>query len=238
MIRRNGTAQWLTVGLILLVGLTVNAQVAVKAILNHNNFMLYEPIMAKITLRNFSGHPLVFGKNKKLAGKVQFQILGPLGELVSSAKDKQPKIEGILIQPGKKQDVVIRLSDYYSLYKVGRYTLRAYISHPQLKDSYQSSRISFTISKGIMIWDHLVGVPDVNNKGNGRIEKRKYSITSMYDGTQNYYYLIVEDDDNIYAVRRIGREMSRYKPECQIDRLSRLHVLVATNSACIRLLYL
>jgi len=232
MIRRNGTAQWLVIGFILLAGLAVNAQVAVKVILNHNNFMLYEPILAQVTLRNYSGHPLIFGKNKKLAGKIQFEILGPSGELVQIKNGEGPKIEGILINPGKQQNIIVELSQFYSLYKAGRYSLRAYISHPQLKDSYQSSQISFTISKGITIWDHIVGVPDVNNNNkskDGNIEKRKYNITTMYDGTKNFYYLIVEDDDNIYSVRRIGREMSQYKPECKIDRLSRLHILLATT---------
>ncbi|MBN2643617.1 MAG: hypothetical protein JXR78_18340 [Victivallales bacterium] len=218
----------------LLLGMicTVNAQVAVSVSMNHGNLMAYEPVFAKVSLRNFSGHPLVFGKSEMMTGSINFEIKGPRGELIMPIdRNVMPTISGLLIESGKREEIIIQLSRYYPLFNTGRYSLRAYISHPQLKKSYQSDRISFSISSGIMIWEHMVGVPDIEGKRDKKeqIPQRNYKISSLYDNNRNYYYLTVEDDTHIYSVRRIGVEMSMSRPQCEIDRLSRLHVLLATT---------
>lgn len=218
--------------LLLGVACAVNAQVAVSVSMNHGNLMAYEPVYAKVSLRNFSGHPLVFGKSEMMTGSINFELKGPRGELIMPIdKNVMPTISGLLIESGKRDEIIVQLSKYYPLFATGRYSLRAYISHPQLKQSYQSERISFTISSGIMLWEHIVGVPDVEGARDKKeqIPHRTYKISSLYDNNRNYYYLTVEDDIHIYSVRRIGVEMSMRRPQCEIDRLSRLHVLLATT---------
>ena len=65
-----------------LASLGVDAQVTVQLELNQQVFMQFEPIFAKVKIRNFSGHPLVFGANKELSGQISFQIYGPKGDLI------------------------------------------------------------------------------------------------------------------------------------------------------------
>jgi len=226
----------LSTGMLLVCGLLLSpsatAQVAMEMSLNHMTYLQFEPITAKITIRNFSGHPLIFGANKELSGKLSFQITGPTGTLIELKENATPSLTGLLIETGKTQYAYITVSKFYSLLDLGRYTIRAIVTHPQMNRPFTSNTVGFTVAKGNIVWEHLVGVPELlpeQQKPNEPFKERRYRIYSLYDDSRNYFYLSVEDDDLIYSLQRIGMEMSRNSPECEVDRFSRLHLLMPTN---------
>ena len=214
--------------LLLLMCHAAFAQVSVGLRLNNSSYLLYEPVMAEATLRNFSGHPLVFGSNKQLTGEISFEVYGPDGRPIP-AKGKEPStLSGFLIEPGKEHRLVIHISNLHNLVNTGRYSIRAVLRHPQLANVFESKMTYFTISKGAPVWEHLIGIPRVigERKEGERIAQRRYKVFSLFDGPRNYFYLQVDDDEYVYAIRRIGIEMSKDRPRCEIDRFSRLHILL------------
>jgi len=223
---------WLLL-LALLAGVPAWAQVSMDLSLNHQSYIQFEQVMAKLSIRNFSGHPLIFGESKELSGTIAFQITGPNGEVITLKSGQKPSLTGILIETGKTNDAYISLSEFYPLFAPGRYTVRAQVTHPQMTRPFVSNTVGFNISRGSVVWEHMVGVPDIlpEQKKNPRdaIKERKYRIYSLYDNIKNYFYLSVEDEDLIYSIQRIGVEMSRSSPQCEVDRFSRLHILMPTN---------
>lgn len=229
--RNNFRTAIISATLCLFLALSANAQLGISIEMNHHNYMQFEAVHARVSLRNFSGHPLIFGESEQLQGTIRFEITDPDGQLIQLNTKNHPTITGLLIEPGKTKQVIISVSSFYRILALGRYTLRAYVSHPQLQTAFQSENTTFTISQGMPIWQHQVGIPQLINAGkpNEQIPQRRFRISSLYDGSRNYFYLTVDDDDNIYCLRRIGVEMSKFEPNCEIDHLSRLHILIPTN---------
>ena len=85
----------------------------------------------------------------------------------------------------------------------------------------------------------MVGVPTVGKLENGqKIKKRNYKILSFFDGADSVYCLLVEDDKYVYGVTRIGYDIGNSKPECEIDRFSKLHILVQSSPTVLYVLYI
>ena len=61
---------------ILLSGGVLYGQIAMKAEVAQNRFLQYEPVYLRLTMRNMSGHPLVFGEHSGLRGALRFEITG------------------------------------------------------------------------------------------------------------------------------------------------------------------
>ncbi len=206
------------------------AQLAMKLELNSQNYLNYETIYAKLQLRNLSGHPLVFGSNTILKGRLKFDVETPSGKRAPLISEKYSPLLGRVIPPGKTELLVIPLSKMYNIRGDGKYRVKAVIEHSQLPNSYQSNSVNFKITPGLKIWSSVVGVPTVGELEDGKkIQKRKYEIRSFFDGTDSVYCLLVEDDKFIYGVARIGYDIGSDKPECEIDRFSKIHILVQSS---------
>jgi hypothetical protein len=206
-------------------------QLAMKLELNRKNYLLHETVYAKVFLRNLSGHPLVFGVNPKLKGRLLFDIETPSGRNASLTSKKYSPLKGCVIPPGKTETFVVPLSKMYNLRTVGKYKVKALVEHVQLQDSYQSNSLNFKITSGIKKWESLVGVPTVGKLEDGKkIKQRKYEIRSFFDGVDSVYCLQVEDDKYIYGIARIGYDIGNSIPECKVDRFSKIHILVQSSS--------
>jgi hypothetical protein len=206
------------------------AQVAIKLELNRQNYLQYETAYAKVFLRNLSGHPLVFGNNPKLKGRLRFDIETPSGRKASLLLKNYLPLNGRVIPPGKTESLIIPLSKMHNISANGKYKVKAIVEHSQLPNSYQSNALNFKITPGIKIWDSIVGVPSADKLEKDRkIQKRKYEIRSFFDGVDSVYCLLVEDNKYIYGVARIGYDIGYSKPKCEIDRFSKIHILTQSS---------
>jgi hypothetical protein len=216
--------------LLMLFALPCFSQVAMKLELKKNSFIKFENIFAVLAIRNMSAHPLVFGENKNLKGKLKFDIRDNKGNRVKLRNNTSENLlYGEILKPGEINDLTVSLSQMYSINKSGKYTAKAIISHPQLSSAYQSNTVNFTVSSGTLIWKMSVGVPTVNGMKNEKIKERTYEIKTYYDGKNKVYCLIVSDDDYVYGVARIGVDLGIKKPECIVDNYSRLHILIQNS---------
>jgi hypothetical protein len=206
---------------------TVHAQVAIKLEIQHSNFIKYEPVLLRITLRNYSGHTLIFGKNSKLKGKLEFKVIENFNNLITPKNSLvMPSLEGTIIMPTKTKTILVNLGKYYGITKVGKYRVQAIISHSQFDKKYISNLVGFNVEKGLVVWERIVGVLDVNNKNPDKIKSRKYKIVQYNDGQHSIYSLVVEDKNFVYSIRPIGYRLENALPQCVIDNLNRVHILL------------
>lgn len=207
------------------------AQVSVELVLNQEKYMQYEPIYARVRLRNYSGQPLVFGQNEKLKGELLMEIEYDR-RIVPPVSTEDFSLIGTVLMPGQTSEFVFQVNRYYRITRPGRYTMHAYIRHKMLPSMFRSADCSLEISPGVEIWKRTVGVPDVlagertgeaRNKG---MRLRTFSLRVMEERAIRYYYIIVEDRKRVYGVIRAGREVSSATYSIDVDMLSRLHFIV------------
>ncbi|MCP4178490.1 MAG: hypothetical protein GY756_12055 [bacterium] len=215
---------------LILVSCTSFAQIGMKLALNNKGYIKYEKIYAKVVLMNQSGHPIVFGLNPKLSGNIKFELETISGKTPTPLNNDY-QVEGKIISPGDKEEFIIPLTSIYSFPSEGRYKVKAIVEHSNFTASYQSNPIYFRIAKGYVVWSTTVGVPTSKEPENGNlIAKRKYVILRYFDGKDKIYCLKVEDEKYVYGVTKLGIDIGTQKPECKLDKFSRLHILVQTSS--------
>ena len=208
----------------------VFAQLAIKLELNRKNYIRYENVYAKITLKNLSAHTLVFGSNPKLKGQLKLEIETPSGKKAQLLGKNHSPLFGRVIELGKKESVIVPLSKMYNVRAIGEYKVRAVVAHSQLPDSYQSNLADFKVTAGTMAWKATVGVPTTGKlKDNEKIKSRQYKLLSFFDDMNRVYCLMVEDKKYVYGVARIGYDIGNIKPECKIDRFSKIHILIQSS---------
>lgn len=215
----------------------LSAQVSMEIVPSQKSYLQYEPVFVTVAFRNFSAHPLTFGKSKGLQGKLYFDIRlnDPSRPKIFPIKsDKLPNIEGNIIPPGATIHLTFKLSQYYDLRRLGNYSITAVLAHPQLKTEYESTPKMISVVKGNKIWETTAGVPDFTQSGNPdttkKIKTRRYSIYSYFNGRNGIYALIIDDDNSVYAVKRIGFDMGpTLKPKCEVDLFSRIHIMIPAS---------
>lgn len=225
-----GKTIWLAAALVA-AAFPAFAQVSVELALNQEKYMQYEPIYARVRLRNYSGQPLVFGKNERLKGELLLEIEHD-HRIVQPVSSEDFSLIGTVLMPGQTSEFVFQVNRYYKLYKPGRYTMHAYVRHKMLSDMFRSADFTLEISSGVEIWKRTVGVPDVlsgakpqeaRRKG---LELRTFSLRVMEEKATRCYYIVVEDKKQVYGVIRAGREVSSSPYSIEVDMLSRLHFIV------------
>jgi hypothetical protein len=210
---------------------TLWANVALRVELNRKNYLQYETVYAKLIMRNDSGHVLAFGAHEKLRGSVTFEISDEFNNVVKRRKNQQIDIIGTIIKPGETKKMIINLGKYYQTMPTGKYSIIAYIKHAQLPLEYQSNRGHFNITQGHDVWSRTVGIPEfVKTSKNKKIHSRTYKLKTMFDGTDEIIFLTVEDERMVYAVCKVGYTIGESPPKCEIDLLSRLHLLLPVSA--------
>ena len=215
-----------------------HAQIGIQTRISQKSYLPFEPVFVRVSITNRAANALAFGNNDKLKGSLRFEIT-PLDAPIKSPlplKDPgvYPPLTGSIIPPGATREYTFNLCDYYDLQQPGRYVIKAVMKHNLLHHEYLSDPAYITIVKGQTVWSAEVGLPSLTGKSaeeEGKIKLRRYSILSYNTGSSLVYNLQVDDDNMVYANRRVAFNLGpELAPQCQIDFLSRLHVIFAANS--------
>lgn len=218
---------FLTLLLLTSISFLCSAQLAMKLKMNRSHYLQYETVHAKVTIRNNSGHPIVFGNNERLHGKLLFTIIENQGIPVAAIKNQVYPMTGIILKPGQSRDFIIPVSNFYKLKKCGTYRIYAYIEHNMFEDTYRSNEAKFEVNKGFVIWQQIVGIPEFMLVGKKKtIKNRTYKLVGLLQGKARSYYLVIDDKKRIYSVLYLGDALGEEKIKYEIDHLSRLHLMI------------
>ncbi|MDD4180513.1 MAG: hypothetical protein PHE87_02685 [Victivallaceae bacterium] len=219
--------------------LSVYGQISIDLSLSDYKFIRYEPIVARVLMRNDSGRPLVFGDANQLRGELFFEIVDSRGVQIQLRDKKVPKISQTLLKSGQTSDeYLVDLNEYYHLSKPGNYRIYCWISHPMLIENYKSPKsIPFIVEAGQERWRVATGLSDLLGQGNDKqVHKMYYVLLSIYKHSCNSLYLQIEDDKKVYALRQIGEELGKDGIDRDVDRFSNLHMIIPLSSKVYRYL--
>jgi hypothetical protein len=198
------------------------AQIQVNLEIKRRFFMLYEPIVANVTIKNLAGRDLTLA-DTEMQSWFGFQINRADGQLVPPLNPDY-KLNPLTIPMGATVKRSIILNSLFPVRELGMYRVRAQIYFGPTDKYYPSQLVGIEISEGKTVWQQTVGVPDGVEGAGGQ---RKISLLSFRQPEHTFLYVRVEDADNgmIYATMPLGHIIAGLDPEIQMDIQNRLHVL-------------
>jgi hypothetical protein len=209
------------------ISYTANAQLAMSLKMNRSHYLQYETVYAKVVIRNNSGHAIVFGKDKRLQGKLLFKVINRQRVPVPPLPKTSYPMAGTILKAGESKEFIIPVSDYYELKKCDIYRIYAYIEHNMFEETYRSNETTFEVSKGIIMWSKTVGIPEFMNSGKKtKIKNRNYKLVTLIMGSQKNNYLVIDDKKRVYSVLFLSQELGEERITHETDHLSRLHLLI------------
>jgi len=204
-----------------------SAQIAMSLKMNRSHYLQYEKIYARVTLRNNSGHAIIFGDNKRLQGKLLFKIIDNKDIPVSAISEASYPMTGVILSAGQHKDFIVPVANFYKLKKCGTYRIYAYVEHNMFEDVYRSKETSFEVNKGMLIWERPVGIPEfmLANKKE-KIKTRTYKLVSLLEGSKKSNYLVIEDKKRVYSVLFLSYALGEEHITHEVDYMSRLHLMI------------
>jgi hypothetical protein len=205
-----------------------SAQLAMSVKMNRSNYLQYETVYTKVTIRNNSGHAIVFGDDKRLRGKLLFKIIDKERKPILPLNEKLSyPMEGVIIEAGQSKEFVVPISRFYNLKRCDTYRMYAYVEHNMFEDLYRSNDVTFEVDKGTVAWVKSVGIPEFMSSGKReKVAKRNYKLVTLSEGSQKSNYLVIDDKKRIYSVIFLSYELGEERISHEVDGISRLHLLV------------
>jgi len=204
----------------------LHAQIEVGLEIKRHFLMLYEPIVAIVTVKNMAGRDVQLTDTPSQSW-FSFAVSRPDGQLVPPC-DPDYRLTPLTIPAGETVKRSIVLNTIYPVRELGMYRVRALIYFSATDKYYQSRMIPLELSEGKTIWQHLAGVPEGAAGAGGT---RKLSLLSFRQSDYSVLYARVEDVDSgmVYATMPLGHILGGLEPNAQVDTQSNLHILQAVG---------
>ena len=211
---------------IMLFTVVLPADVVMKLTMPRERYMIYEPVIANLALRNTSGQGLIFGHEAEFKGFLEIGLFDMHNRPLKGSGTKID-LKGLILRPGTDHHIRVNIGKWLDMRRAGFYKLKVYISHPMLKNEYESNFCTFDIADGQVFWQRRFGIPNLQGAQLGEdLKMRTYTVKSLQDNSNIHLFLMVEDTQKVYAVKHLGVLVGRELPSCEIDSLNQLHILL------------
>ncbi len=206
----------------------VSAQVVdVDILLESDQFLPNEPLIAKVRINNSTGQTLRLGDDPEW---ITFNIETMEGPYVKKLREPEVK-QTFSLESSHTATVRVNLAPCFDLSQVGRYRLTATVKAPTIPTPFISRAKPFFVASGKVLRTIPFGVPPAAGEANGQPETRSYVLMQALSAQEAKLYVRVVDahDLNIKVVP-LGKLVSFSKPEPQLDKWSNLHVMFETGA--------
>ena len=210
--------------LIAVAALKAPAQVAVEVLLDQDQYLPGEAIMASVRISNRSGQPIKFGED---ADWLTFSVESREGQVVPKNADAPVDGEFVLDSP-KRATKRVDISPYFTISQMGRYSVVATVKVKGWDREITSQPKTFNLIEGSHIWEQEFGVPKTVKSTGGEPEVRKYVLQQAnYLRGQLRFYVKVTDGTGakVFRTVAVGTALSFSQPDPRLDKNSNLHLL-------------
>ena len=199
---------------------TARAQIEIDLALTRHAFILYEPILATVTITNNTGRDVTFQDN---GSKRWFNMdVTRLDGTSLQPFDTDLKINALNVPSGRTVRRQLNLTPLFPIREVGTHRIRANIYFEEADKFFYSNYATFDLTDGKLLWRQSVGSPtDVGST-------RQVSLLTHTLLDKMLLYVRVRDDngDTVYTTQSLGRVITSGRaPQEFFDRDNVLHVL-------------
>jgi hypothetical protein len=221
MIRKNF---FFLASVFLLTALSVQAQVALQLKAKDTRFLRYEPIEMTLTIRNNSGNTLIFSDSDITSGRIFFAVNGQNGKVAKSLDPTANPAAGLILAAGDTRELSISINMLHDMQREDTYSITAYLNHDRLSRTHLSNTVDVEVVEGLRIAEKNVGLPSMDDTN---VIKSIQLLLLLFDARQEKLYCLrAQDEENVYAVFRLGPYISGSKPQIEIDGSSSIHILI------------
>jgi hypothetical protein len=201
---------------------SAQAQLKVNLSISRRLYIVYEPIIATVTVTNLAGRDITLSDADQQSW-FGFNIMDgddqPVPEL-----NVNHQLAPFTIRAGEVAKRSANLTTLYAIREFGLYRIRATIFAKDYGKYFVSPPVSLELTEGKLIWQQVVGVPE-GEQGAG--STRTLSMLSHRQPKENKLYVRVEDKDNgiVCGTYELGRILVGNEPQIMLDQANRIHVL-------------
>lgn len=194
-----------------MVGLDVKPQ--------HSEYVLGEPVLARLTVVNHSSRPIVIGEHEAFRdNRLVVDIKGDAGSVLPQRRPGSVVTEMDITLDETFREV-IDLGDWYPLHRVGRYYAEAVLYHDSRR--YVSSRRMFDIVPGIelaQLQTRLVGQPG---------SERRFILVYWPRQEQELAFLRAHDEPGgvMWTTLPLGTIVRVNPPDLRVDEAGNIQVV-------------
>lgn len=199
----------------------VHAQLRVDLEFNKSLYVLYEPIIAKVTIENLTGRDILLFDDD---GRRWFTFeMSSRGGTAIPPYETMGELSPLIVKQGETATRRINITPLYPVREYGMYRVRANIYFSALEQYFSSPYRNFDVSDGQVIWSQEVGVPEPENTQDRR---RLYTLLRHETGTSMFLYARIANPDNamVYGTYPLGRLLVGQRPQTVLDSRNVLHV--------------
>jgi hypothetical protein len=209
--------------LLFLAGLA-NAQLKVEILQKQEQFLPGEELHVSVRVINRSGQVLTLGTTEDW---LTFSVESRDGSVVQRLSDP-PVLDEFKLESSQMATKQVNLEPHFGLTTPGRYRVVATVRVPGWGNEVNSAPKFFDIIEGSRLWAQDVGLPKSAGSTNAVPETRRYTLQQAnYLKGRIRLYLRVTDpvSGRLFRLLPIGSLVSFSRPEPQVDKQSRLHLL-------------
>jgi hypothetical protein len=220
-----------TVVLCLLAAENCSAQIKVDLSFKRKLYVLYEPLVAVVSIENLSGRPLLLDNSEENRW-FGFTIETEDGRPVPP-NNPNYELAPVAIEPGERLTRAVNLTPLFPMQEFGAYRVKATIYAASFGRFFSSAPLAVEITDGRPIWQEVVGMPGAD----GPPELRTVTLLTHKLSRSTRLYARIEDKQNgkIYAMHQLGPFLTFGRPDVMLDLRNELHIL--QNSAPKQFLY-
>lgn len=220
-------------GVLVLAGAAeqASAQVRVDIAFKRKLYVMYEPLVATVTINNLSGRPLLF-EDTDAAPWFGFTIETGEGRIVPPIHPNY-SLAPAAVGPGEKLTRAVNLTPLYPLHDFGLYRVKATVYVGAFERFFSSPPLAVEITDGRPIWQEVVGVPG----SEGKPDLRTVTLLAHKLSRSTRLYIRIEDRERgrVYATHQLGQFLTFGRPDVMLDADNRVHIL--QNSSPKQFLY-
>ena len=203
------------------LGTTVShAQIQVELKLSRHTYILYEPMIATVTITNNTGRDITLADEE---GKQWFNVeINHVGDMMISPFNPDYQLHPLTIPEGQSLQRKIDLTPLFPIRESGTHKVRANVYFAEMDRYFYSNSTTFDLTDGKLLWRESVGVPGSTE------DIRQVSLLTHQLPDRQLLYVRVRDENgnNIYTTQSLGRLITTgHEPQEMFDRDNVLHVL-------------
>jgi hypothetical protein len=206
---------------VVLLGERASGQVRVDLEFRRKLFVMYEPLIAVVTINNLSGRPLLLQSTDQHQW-FGFNIEAVDGRLMVPVNPNYVTPPAA-IGPGERMTRSVNLTPLFPLHDFGAYRVRAAIWVEEFGRYFSSPPLNVEITDGRPIWQEVVGVPGES----GAPELRTITLLSHKLSRSTRLYARIENRERgrVYATHQLGPFLTFGRPEVMLDADNGIHIL-------------
>lgn len=216
----------LAAGFLLVAGAVEQAaaQVRVDISFKRKLYVMYEPLIATVTINNLSGRPLLLD-NSDHHRWFGFNIETGDGRIIPPIHPDYA-LQPAAVGPGEKLTRAVNLTPLFPLHDFGLYRVKASVYVEAFDRYFSSPPLAVEITDGRPIWQEVVGVPGEG----GKPELRTITLLSHKLSRSTRLYVRIEDREagRVFATHQLGQFLTFGRPEVLLDVDNQIHILQNT----------